>query len=135
MRLRTFSQYAEAIKAALPFEEDQAMDYGVVALATAERLDLTEVELAALRASGRRLANQHRSSLSCVLFGMKRRGEIVCSGRRKTKYWRPRMRYAGAGPTVEQIAERAYAIFEARGREHGRDEQDWLQAERELRRG
>jgi hypothetical protein len=31
------------------------------------------------------------------------------------------------------IAQRAYQRFEARGREHGRDLEDWLNAERELR--
>ena len=30
------------------------------------------------------------------------------------------------------IARRAYALYEARGREHGHDVDDWLQAEREL---
>jgi len=34
--------------------------------------------------------------------------------------------------SAEQVAQRAYAIFEARGRQHGRDLEDWLQAEREL---
>ncbi len=33
----------------------------------------------------------------------------------------------------EKVAERAYLIWEARGGEHGCDEQDWLQAEAELR--
>jgi Protein of unknown function (DUF2934) len=32
----------------------------------------------------------------------------------------------------EEIAKRAFALFEARGREHGHDLDDWLQAEREL---
>jgi hypothetical protein len=36
-------------------------------------------------------------------------------------------------PTHEDIARRAYQLFEARGREHGHDVEDWLQAERELR--
>lgn len=36
-------------------------------------------------------------------------------------------------PTHESIALRAYELFERRGREHGRDLDDWLQAERELR--
>src|SRR5262245_46105652 len=31
-----------------------------------------------------------------------------------------------------QISQRAYEIFEARGRDHGHDLDDWLQAEREL---
>jgi hypothetical protein len=31
------------------------------------------------------------------------------------------------------IARRAYDLFRSRGYEHGRDVEDWLQAERELR--
>ena len=44
-------------------------------------------------------------------------------------------RASPASPTTEQIAVRAYEIFLARGGEHGRAEEDWLQAERELRSG
>ena len=40
-----------------------------------------------------------------------------------------------AGPTSEQIASRAYEIFQARGGEDGRHHDDWLQAERELKLG
>ena len=45
---------------------------------------------------------------------------------------------AGAGPAVESvndeaIAARAFEYFVARGGGHGRDLEDWLQAERELR--
>ena len=44
-------------------------------------------------------------------------------------------------PTVEpvgdvtdsDIARRAYVLYEQRGREHGYDVDDWLQAEQELR--
>jgi len=36
-------------------------------------------------------------------------------------------------PTPEQIAERAYRRFVERGGEPGRDVEDWLEAERELR--
>jgi hypothetical protein len=32
----------------------------------------------------------------------------------------------------DSVAVRAYALFEERGREHGRDLDDWLEAEREL---
>ncbi|NVJ01799.1 DUF2934 domain-containing protein [Myxococcus sp. AM009] len=39
------------------------------------------------------------------------------------------------GPTNEQLARRAYEIFLARGGTHGSSEQDWFQAERELRLG
>jgi hypothetical protein len=35
-------------------------------------------------------------------------------------------------PDRETIAQRAYERFEARGREDGRDLDDWLEAEREL---
>jgi outer membrane protein TolC len=34
--------------------------------------------------------------------------------------------------TEDRITRRAYEIYEARGREDGRDLDDWLQAEREL---
>ncbi len=40
-----------------------------------------------------------------------------------------------SGPTHEQIARRAYEIFLARGGTHGNAEQDWIQAERELKLG
>jgi hypothetical protein len=42
---------------------------------------------------------------------------------------------ARTGPTHEQIARRAYEIFQARGSQPGNPEQDWHQAERELRLG
>ncbi len=42
---------------------------------------------------------------------------------------------ARSGPTDEQIARRAYELFLARGGLHGYHEQDWFQAERELRLG
>jgi outer membrane protein TolC len=34
--------------------------------------------------------------------------------------------------TEENIAQRAYSLYEARGRQQGHDLDDWLQAEREL---
>ncbi|MGH7868096.1 MAG: DUF2934 domain-containing protein [Candidatus Dormibacteraceae bacterium] len=40
-----------------------------------------------------------------------------------------------AAPTQERIAQRAYERFVARGCEHGHDEEDWLQAELELKSG
>lgn len=36
-------------------------------------------------------------------------------------------------PTREQIAQRAYELYQNRGREDGRDMEDWLAAESELR--
>jgi len=38
-------------------------------------------------------------------------------------------------PTIDQIAQRAYEIYQSRGGTDGQDMEDWLQAERELRRG
>jgi hypothetical protein len=38
-------------------------------------------------------------------------------------------------PTHEQIARRAYEIFCARGGTHGNPQDDWFQAERELKLG
>lgn len=40
-----------------------------------------------------------------------------------------------SAPTPDQIAVRAYEIFIARGAQHGRDQEDWYQAENELRLG
>ena len=36
-------------------------------------------------------------------------------------------------PTHEEIARRAYEIFEERGRPHGRDQEHWLEAEAQLK--
>jgi hypothetical protein len=36
-------------------------------------------------------------------------------------------------PTRENIAHRAYQLYEERGRQHGRDQEDWFRAEREVR--
>jgi len=36
-------------------------------------------------------------------------------------------------PSHQDIARRAYQLFEARGHQHGHDIEDWLRAERELR--
>lgn len=36
-------------------------------------------------------------------------------------------------PSAEAVARRAYELFLARGGAHGRDVEDWLRAERELR--
>ena len=43
-----------------------------------------------------------------------------------------RMPAAIAAPRDEDIARRAYEIFLTRGAEHGRDLEDWLEAEREI---
>lgn len=40
---------------------------------------------------------------------------------------------SAAAPTREQIQKRAFEIYERRGRQGGREAEDWAQAERELR--
>ncbi len=35
-------------------------------------------------------------------------------------------------PSESKIRERAYELYESRGREPGQDEQDWLRAEQEI---
>jgi len=35
-------------------------------------------------------------------------------------------------PAQDRIRERAYELYEGRGREPGQDEQDWFRAEREI---
>jgi hypothetical protein len=35
-------------------------------------------------------------------------------------------------PSQDRIRERAYELYESRGRKPGQDEQDWLHAEREI---
>ena len=42
-------------------------------------------------------------------------------------------RHSAESPSYNQIAEAAYQRFLRRGAEHGRDFEDWLEAERELR--
>jgi hypothetical protein len=37
-----------------------------------------------------------------------------------------------SGPSLDQIRQRAYELHLERGCVHGRDQDDWLQAEREL---
>lgn len=36
-------------------------------------------------------------------------------------------------PSPEEIAAEAYAIYQSRGGEHGRDQDDWFEAERRVR--
>jgi hypothetical protein len=39
----------------------------------------------------------------------------------------------GQAPDPERVAERAYERFQMRGGQHGRHEEDWFEAERQLR--
>ena len=39
------------------------------------------------------------------------------------------------GGNSDRIAQRAYERYEARGREDGRDQEDWFEAEREIQQG
>ena len=43
------------------------------------------------------------------------------------------MPHASLGPSREQIAQRAFELFLARGGQHGHHVEDWLRAEREIR--
>jgi hypothetical protein len=45
----------------------------------------------------------------------------------------PTVRPAGGTPTPEEIQQRAHQLYLARGAADGRDLDDWLQAERELK--
>ncbi len=45
----------------------------------------------------------------------------------------PDRQQAGGAPQPDDIARRAYEIYCERGGEHGRDMDDWLQAESELK--
>src|SRR5712692_2868358 len=47
----------------------------------------------------------------------------------------PRTENPNRSPSQEQVAKRAYQIFQARGGEHGRHLEDWEQAEQELKLG
>src|SRR5579864_3090343 len=53
---------------------------------------------------------------------------VTTAGARSSKSLQNRSRQV----TDRDIARRAYELFEKRGREHGHDLDDWLQAEREL---
>jgi Protein of unknown function (DUF2934) len=65
--------------------------------------------------------------------------EHMALRRPKTKSGSPSgegKRTAEAGAELhEQIARRAYELYEQRGRQHGNDVADWLQAEEEIHAG
>lgn len=44
-----------------------------------------------------------------------------------------RTEFSPPAPTEDEIRQRAFELYEARGREPGHDVEDWQQAERELR--
>ena len=45
----------------------------------------------------------------------------------------PRTRSAGSPVSQNEVAQAAYELFERRGRVHGHDLEDWLEAERIVR--
>jgi hypothetical protein len=51
----------------------------------------------------------------------------------KTKVEAPMILRTRSEPTYEDIARRAYVLFEARGYAHGHHLEDWARAEQELR--
>ena len=48
---------------------------------------------------------------------------------------RPKNGLVAARSSNDDVARRAYELYEQRGRRHGHDWDDWLKAERELRPG
>jgi Protein of unknown function (DUF2934) len=58
--------------------------------------------------------------------------DLAGSSRRRAAKKQSPLR-AAADPAYEDIARRAYELYERRGGENGRDWDDWLHAERELR--
>jgi hypothetical protein len=58
--------------------------------------------------------------------GKTQKGEIPMKGKKSGKT-------SGQLPTDEQIKQRAYELFLARGATHGHDVEDWLRAQAELR--
>jgi Protein of unknown function (DUF2934) len=54
---------------------------------------------------------------------MKRKNEVTAAPRREASG-------GNGGDLREQIARKAYELFLTRGRQHGHDLEDWLQAER-----
>lgn len=83
---------------------------------------------------------QRRREMSASLGHDGRRGDIVIHRRQQSRTIEaleripeiPPLGGVAAGPTLEQIAEEAYAIFESRGRGEGHALEDWLEAERRL---
>jgi hypothetical protein len=55
------------------------------------------------------------------------------SATKTTTTKRTSKRPAANGPSTEEIALRAFELFMARGGQHGRHEEDWHRAEKELR--
>jgi Protein of unknown function (DUF2934) len=51
----------------------------------------------------------------------------------RTKGGNARAQKESAAPAFEEIARRAYDLFERRGGEPGQEQADWLQAEKDLR--
>ena len=51
----------------------------------------------------------------------------------RTKGGRTKAQKEWPVPSYDEIAQRAYALFEQRGCEPGHEQGDWLQAERDLR--
>jgi hypothetical protein len=50
----------------------------------------------------------------------------------RTDGWIPSKKTRPSVPLEEQIRFRAYELYEQRGKEHGREMEDWLQAQSEI---
>jgi hypothetical protein len=69
-----------------------------------------------------------------VFFSMKNNVRIINRNVSESRYPSPPAQSSRAQPTHEEVARRAYEIYETRGAGGpGSEVDDWLQAERELR--
>lgn len=60
-----------------------------------------------------------------------RAADVTAAGNRDGTPERPRL--DEPSPSYDEVARRAYQRYEARGCAHGCDQEDWFEAERELR--
>ncbi len=127
MRLRSRENYIEAITNTLS-NHNGAMKFSMIANETSETLNLKQEELRKVRPNGYRTTNQHRSNVSSILYYMRIKGLIVVSGDgRQRKY------SLSNQPTHSEIEQLAFKKYAGRGYVNGNAEQDWLEAEKELR--
>src|SRR5262245_43529333 len=85
-----------------------------------------------VRTVGTRLARIDRSKGE-KFMAVQKSGAPARNRRRSDKT--PNREMTSEGAITDRVALRAYERFLARGGEHGRDVEDWLEAEREIRSG
>jgi len=126
MALRSRSKYIEAVTDAL-LNHNGALKFSMIANETAEMLGLKQDELRRVRPNGYRTTNKHRSDVSSTLYHMRIKGLVVASGEGRQR------RYSLYQPTHNEIEQLAFKKYAGRGYVDGNAEQDWLEAEKELR--